>query len=80
MNTIIKRAKKHNRCPICKNEVYTIMQGEPFGSRWVTLKKEIEKNNFKIEILGCCYGDERDQAYYCQNCNKHFDKNMKIMK
>ena len=56
------------------------MQGEPFGSRWVTLKKEIEENNFKIEILGCCYGDEGDQAYYCQNCKKHFDKNMKIMK
>ena len=49
MNTIIKRAKKHNRCPICKNEVYTIMQGEPFGSRWVTLKKKLKRISLKLK-------------------------------
>lgn len=68
----IETAKKHHKCPVCKEELTTIINSEIFGRKAKILKENIEKYNLKIDILGCAVGDDRDFDYYCQKCYKEY--------
>ena len=78
-NTVLERARKHIKCPYCNNEVTTIILGEPFGTKYRELNSIIKNENLKVNFLGVFFGDGSDSSYICYNCNREFDKNMKLM-
>ncbi len=68
IKSCIERAKLHNKCPKCNEELTTVINGEIWGDRVVKLKKIIAEYDLKIEMFGVIYGDDRDFDYICRNC------------
>ena len=75
----IQNARRHYKCPYCNNEVSTIKLGELWGKEAQNFMNTVKNEKLKIIFLGVIFGDDRDPSYICNNCNKEFDENMKLM-
>lgn len=69
----IERAKLHNKCQKCNEELTTVINGEIWENRVIKLRKIITEQNLKIEMFGVIYGDDRDCDYICRNCGEVYD-------
>lgn len=65
---------KTPQCPACHEELRMVLHGLVMEK----YLKELKEKNIPFYNAGCmCYGDDRDASYYCGNCKKKFDDNLR---
>lgn len=64
-------------CPLCNEKLSIVLHGlmqEKFLN-------QLRENNIAFINAGCCcYGDDRDEVYYCPVCKHKFDDNLEVIK
>ena len=62
-------------CPICGKRMSYCIHGFPIKDR---IQRDFESRGILYEICGCiCFGDDRDEYFYCPECETGFTKKKK---
>ena len=62
-------------CPICGKRMSYCIHGLP---RMDLIRRDFERRGILYEICGCkCFGDDRDESYFCPQCKIGFTKKKK---
>lgn len=78
-NKILNDYKKriYKKCPIC-NQILSVVLHGLVQDKYLTQLKE---DSIPFYNAGCCcYGDDRDEEFYCSSCKIKLDKKLKIIK
>lgn len=64
------------KCPICGDTLKAVIHGLPDED----CLKYLDNHNVIYKIAGClCYGDDRDEVYYCSSCRTNFKEDLSII-
>jgi len=77
-NKILNDYKKriYKKCPIC-NQILSVVLHGLVQDKYLTQLKE---DSIPFYNAGCCcYGDDRDEEFYCSSCKIKLDKKLKII-
>ena len=63
-------------CPTCNHVLTVVIHGL---AKEECLKK-LKRNKIPYYEAGCCcFGDDRDEEFYCSSCDKKYDENLNLI-
>ena len=70
------KKRLNRKCPFCNQILSRVL----YGLVQETYLTQLKEDNIPFYNAGCCcYGDDRDGAFYCSSCKMKFEKSLNVI-